>query len=134
LILILQGVDWAMEAGPWMLILAAKFIIAVTFYVSVSLVCSYHSPNARVALVVGYCALAAYGMLNFAAWQFVIEPMMMPPDRYHYYSAYGQGYSSWGYRQEFALSPVDWLLLLQSFVLSGGLLTYLGLRLRRRRE
>jgi ABC-type transport system involved in multi-copper enzyme maturation permease subunit len=133
LILILQGVDWAMEAGPWMLILAAKFVIAVTFYVTVALVCSYHSPNARVALVVGYCALAVYGMANFAAWQFVIEPMMVPSAR-NYLQWSGSGYGAWGDRQEFVLSQVDWLLLLQSFVLSGGLLTYLGLRLRQRRE
>ena len=122
LVLILQNVEWAMDPGPWMLIWGAKLLISVSFYVSAALVCSYHSPNARVALVITYCVLVGYGLLNYAFWQYMIAPPMMSafapgPQSYNTFSLY----MSDSDRQTFHLSPVDWLILLQSAFLGIGM-------------
>src|SRR5205085_6744943 len=45
LLLIIQGTEWAMEPGGWMLLWGMKLAITTTFFVLMGLVVSYHSPN-----------------------------------------------------------------------------------------
>jgi ABC-type transport system involved in multi-copper enzyme maturation permease subunit len=123
MLLIVLGVEWAYDPGPWMFVLGAKFLLSVAFYVSAGLVCSYHSPNPRVALVVTYAALAAYGMLNHLFW-LLVGQFLLPETPYHYYRERGS----------FELAPVDGLILIQMAILCAGMLTYLGLRVRWRKE
>jgi ABC-type transport system involved in multi-copper enzyme maturation permease subunit len=134
LLLIILGMDWAMDPGLWMLVIGMKFLISVAFYVSVVLVCSYHSPNARVALVLGYCSLAVFGILNFAFWRFLIQPLFFSIDPWSDPNAYTPTHWGSASKSEFRLESVDYLLLLQSILLAVALVGYLGLRLRERRE
>ena len=135
LLLIIQGVEWAMNPGPWMLLLGLKVLIAVTFYVALSLVVSYHSPNGRVALAVTYGVLATYGLLNYMAWSYVIEPLLAmnngPANSYIGQSGWNP--SSYEARN-LVLPPVEWLVLLQGAFLGAAMLLYLAIRLRERRE
>src|SRR5689334_5310176 len=78
LVLIMNNMEWAMEPGPWMLVVLLKFVISSAFYVSVCLVCSFYSNNFRTALVVAYVALAIYGMLNYVLWKFFLTPLFFP--------------------------------------------------------
>jgi ABC-type transport system involved in multi-copper enzyme maturation permease subunit len=135
LLLIIQGVDWALEPGFWVITLAIKILIAVTFYVTLSLVVSYHSPNARIALAITYCTLAGYALANYAAWTYIIEPMfMMNPDPYNSYSSS----NAWSYlgsdSRSLTLSPIDWLVMMQAAALAAAMLFYLSIRLRERTE
>ncbi|HLV80897.1 MAG TPA: ABC transporter permease subunit [Chthonomonadaceae bacterium] len=145
LLLILQDVTWAMEPGLWMVALGIKFLLSATFYLAVTLVCSYHSANFRTALVVGYVTLAAYLLFNYALWTYLLAPLLLTPTwegayasgpggqtlmQFHpaYQTVYSAAYVS---SQTFALSPVEWLHLVESSVFSFGLLAYLARRVRR---
>jgi ABC-type transport system involved in multi-copper enzyme maturation permease subunit len=137
LILILQNVQWAMQPGIWMVVIALKFVISTTFYVSVVLVCSYWSASTRTSLVVSYIALAGYGLFNYVLWTFALLPVFYPEDRNIFTkpdlmtvtASSALAVSS----QEFNLSPVDWLHLTQSIVLTILALIYLSSRLLRKR-
>lgn len=143
MMLIVQNMWWAMEPGPWMIILGLKFLISATFYIAVLMVCSYHSPNTRSALVVGYVVLGVIVLLNFAFWTYVMPEFLIsfygdPPHShspgYATYSPYTEQYNRpWEVSNtEFSLSLVDWGQLIQSLVFSSLLFTYLAVRLRRR--
>lgn len=128
LLLIIQGAEWAMNPGPWMIVWAVRAALTVTFYAAVTLVVSYHSPNPRTALAISYGTLAAYAMFNYVAYIFFVEPLVNP-------TTSRTGFFMGGSEddlQRFVLSPVDWLVLLQALFLSVGLLAYLGARLRQR--
>jgi ABC-type transport system involved in multi-copper enzyme maturation permease subunit len=134
LLLIIMGMDAAMEAGPWMFIIGFKVAVGLLFYITVALVCSYHSPNARAALVIGYCALAAFGVLNFTVYRFVIEPILFPIPISYYDSTGGYWISSEYHRSApYALTAVDWMVLLEAGLIAAGLLVHLLVRIRMRR-
>ena len=143
LLLIIQGIDWAMEPGPWMLLWGFKTLVSASFYVTVALVVSYHSPNARVSLVVNYCTLAAFALFNYTFWKYFVESYLIPPQFTMQWN--GSAYSSVRLNQlgimvssadpkQFSLAPADWLFMIQSIFIILILMTYLAWRLRKRRE
>jgi ABC-type transport system involved in multi-copper enzyme maturation permease subunit len=157
MMLILQNVDWAMEPGPWMLIVGLKFLVSATFYLALVMVCSYHSTRTRTALVVGYVLLGVYVLLNYMLWNYVLLPCFLPDTTASnalYYNSHDWAYPAtappgqtgtmtytnfWSTAapwqssaQTFSLSLVEKLHLLQSALLGAGLLAYLARRLRRR--
>lgn len=147
MLMILQNIQWAQEPGLWILVVLLKFVVSATFYVSLVLVCSYHSSNARASLVLGYVILAVYGLLNYALWQFMLAPQFFRVSfpgtttyvngNTHYRFVYsGSNYYSplAASRTQFDLSPVEWLHLGQSAVLSILLLAYLRYRLHNSRN
>jgi ABC-type transport system involved in multi-copper enzyme maturation permease subunit len=143
MMLILQNVNWAMEPGPWMLIVGLKFLISATFYLALVMVCSYHSARTRTALVVGYALLGVYIILNYLCWNYILLPYFLLPGlmdtngasivtgAYHDLSIETSAPFSTS-AQAFQLGTLDWMHLIQSAVLGIGLLTYLAVRLRRR--
>lgn len=133
LLLILQDVQWAMEPGPWLLIVMLKFLLSTTFYVSAALLCSFYSHNFRTALVVGYVALAVYILFNYALWTFFLSPYFgfnMPLGQQMNYQG---GMNANQDPSQFNLSPIEWLHLIQSALLSGAALLFLSFRITRGR-
>src|SRR5262249_49511078 len=125
LLMILQNVNWAMDPGPWMLIVVAKFLISATFYIAVSLVCSYYSANARAALVISYVMLGLYALLNYALWNYLLIPALFSPNYYQpdpYYS-YSTNYtngSPWATdNNHFSLTPIELVHMVQAGLLGG---------------
>ena len=140
LILILSNVQWAQEPGFWMVAIALRFLVASIFYLAVSLVCSYHSSNARASLVVGYVVLALYGVISYAAWRWIIDALILPeilatPNLRGNFTSpmYGEvnGLTSIS-RHEFGFSAVDTIYMAQSLLLSFILFSYLLRRIRQR--
>lgn len=132
LILVAQGREWAMEPGLWMVALGAKFLIVALFYASLGLVCSFHSPNARVALAVTYCALAGYGMLNYLAWTYMTPYYEDSSSNYQSYNVLEMSGRSGDRMEPFTLGALDLVVMFQSMFLGFWLLVYLYCRVRRR--
>lgn len=153
--MILSGTTWGMDAGPWMLIAGFKILSNAVFYVSLVLLSSYFCSNARVSLVVSYVVLTAYGMINYFVWT-VIAPALTAfffpaPDgsqgpKIEYESQYlghntiamwpqrspGQ---AWQVSQnQFELSALDTIHLVESLVLSVFILWYLRYQIGKRRD
>jgi ABC-type transport system involved in multi-copper enzyme maturation permease subunit len=136
MILILSNVWWAMEPGPWMLAFTIRFLVTAVFYVAVTLVCSFHSTNARVSLVTAYVVLALYGMISFFFWRIVIGALYLP-DALSTMTTTNRFVEQNGLltlsRHDFAFSAADVIFMFQSIVLSFVLFGYLLRRIRRRR-
>src|SRR5262249_16668074 len=130
LMLIVQNVNWAMDPGPWMLVVGLKFLVSAVFYIAVFLVCSYHCSTTRTALAGGYVLLGLYGMLNYAFWMLYFLPTFVFPPRSNSMNVFHHHYSSnptlpWEVStQQFSLSPVEWLFLAQSALFGLLLFTY----------
>jgi ABC-type transport system involved in multi-copper enzyme maturation permease subunit len=133
LLLIIQNLNWAMNPGPWMLVVLGKFLVSATFYIALVLVCSYYSSNARTALVVSYVSLCLYALLNYALWRFLLIPAFYPDSGYYFSRAdyYLPDNRPWGTdRMQFSLTPIEILHLIQSALFGGILLWHLASRLR----
>ncbi|HLK60699.1 MAG TPA: hypothetical protein VKU00_29315 [Chthonomonadaceae bacterium] len=148
LLMILQNVSWAMDFGPWMLIVAGKFLVSATFYVALALVCSYYSVNARAALVVSYVMLALYILLNFALWNFLLMPALFPQPHPVGTMINGQfvqmtspydmdsytNNSPWAMdNTHFSLTPIEQAHIIQAALFGALLLWHLASRLRQQR-
>lgn len=141
LLLILENVKWALEPGFWMAALGFKFLLSATFSLILVLVCSYHCRNTRTALVVGYVTLFVYGLLNYALWIYVINPLFNTD--YPLRITAGGGWigdtstSSFDplavSLNEFGFSVAEGLHLLQAGLFSFVLFCYLAYRLHHRR-
>jgi len=137
MILILSSVQWAQEPGLWMVAVALRFLVLAVFYLSVGLVCSYHSTDARTSLVVGYVVLALYGIVSFFVWRTVIFTTTYT----FYQNGSGQSFSEGQTnglltlsRYEFGFSVPDLVFMVQSIVICSALFGYLLLRVRNRRN
>jgi ABC-type transport system involved in multi-copper enzyme maturation permease subunit len=136
MILIISNVQWAMEPGPWLLAFVFRFLVTAVFYLAVALVCSFHSTNARVSLVIGYVVLALYGTISFIVWRTLINALFLPnalstmTNTTRYGESNGLLTLS---RHEFAFSAADVIFMFQSIVLSFILFGYLLRRIRLRR-
>ena len=73
MLLILQGIPWALDFGPWIVIAPIKFLISAFFYISLVMLCSYYGKSGRTALVSSYVLLAAYGLANYIGWIIVLN-------------------------------------------------------------
>ena len=134
MVLILTNVQWAQEPGSWMAAITLRFVLASVFYLAISLVCSYHSRNARAALVVCYVALALYGVVSFLLWRGLIDELFRESLVGATANRYGEvnGLTSIS-THEFGFSLIDIAYMLQSLVLTVVLFLYLLLCIRRRR-
>ena len=138
LLLILQGISWAYNPGPWMVVVGIKFLISATFYIALVMVCSYYSKSGRTALVVSYVLLACYGLFNFVLWNLLLIPLFFDSSRYYnnynnnYYNDYAR--SPWETSTHtFQLTPVEIVHMFQSALFAVVLLFFLGWKLRRHR-
>ena len=139
LLLILQNVNWAMDPGPWMLVVGVKFLVSATFYIALALVCSYYSANARAALVVSYVMLGLYGLLNYALWRYLLIPALFQPS--YEQMAYSQleyetssPSSLWATSNtQFSLTPIEQAHIVQAALFGALLLWHLASRMRFRR-
>lgn len=77
LMLIVQQIQWAQEPGVWMIALSLKFAINITLYLLIAMICSYHSANARNALVKGYIAIGLYLYGSYIFWQKIEEALLL---------------------------------------------------------
>lgn len=138
LMLIMQNIHWAMEPGPWMLIVGFKLLVSAAFYIAVVMVCSYHSANTRTALVIGYIALGLYAAFNYALWRFFLIPLFILPfwmenEQNNFHFDNFDRVAPWDVsRQQFSLNLVEILALAQAILLGFCLYLYLFSRLRRR--
>lgn len=132
MLLILQDVKWALDPGPWMFVVLFKFIVSTVFYVSAVLLCSFYSHNFRTALVIGYVALAAYVVFNYAVWTFFLTPYfhlyMFAEEPFNLYGGIS-GAQNFDHSSEFKLSPLEYLHLIQSAVLACLAMAFLGSRI-----
>jgi ABC-type transport system involved in multi-copper enzyme maturation permease subunit len=136
MILILTNVQWAQEPGPWMAAFSFRFLISAVFYLAVALVCSYHSSNARISLVIGYVVLALIGLVSYFFWGNVIDIISGSdsPAGTIYYTPYSERNDLLTLsRHEFGFSMPDLAFMSQSIVLSAVLFLYLLRRIRERR-
>lgn len=78
MLMILQGVNWALDPGPWMLVVLIKFLISASFYIALVMVCSYYSKSGRTALVSSYVVLAFYGIFSYLC-SYVFSVLFTPP-------------------------------------------------------
>ncbi len=135
MVLIIQEVHWALVPGPWIAIVAIRFLVTAVFYLAVSLVCSYHSTNARMSLVIGYVALALYTLVSFFAWRMLFDSGLIP-DVFDSNASRRTDGGSNGLltlsRDEFGFSVADALYITQSAALCIVLLGYLLGQVRRR--
>ena len=136
MVLILSSVQWAQEPGPWMAAFGLRFLVSAVFYLAVGLVCSYHSTNARTSLVVGYVALALYGMASFFVWRMLVVIRFLPANVNTHGSIIGSGEQNGLMtlaRGEFGMSRIDLYYMLQCILLCFILFAYLLFRVRQRR-
>ena len=132
LAMILMNVDWALNPSPWPLVMTLELTVSAIFYLSLSLLCSYHCNNTRTALAVSYVLLAVYAVCNFLLWKFLLTPTVNEMRSFSNYQSYGN--QPWDRSEVFALlSPMEIMHLIQSCALTVGFLTLLALRIRRRR-
>ncbi len=153
--MIMSGTNWGMDAGPWMLIVGFKILANAVFYVSLVLLSSYFCSNARVSLVVSYVVLSCYGFANYFIWT-VIAPALLSffypaSDGYQEsrtdYETYPIGRNTlamWPHKSsgqpwqvsqnQFELSALDTIHLVESLVLSVLILWYLRCQIGKRRD
>lgn len=139
MILIVTSVRWAQEPGPWIAGVALRFLVSAAFYLSVSMVCSYHSANTRSSLVLGYVCLALYSFVSFVLWRLLINTLFIPeliggsagvaPPGFHPFAA-TNGLLTLS-AKEFGFSLPDCIHMTQSFVICVALIGYLLVRVRR---
>lgn len=131
MLLMLQGVTWSLDIGPWVLIVLIKFLISAFFYISLVMLFSYFCKNGRTALVASYVLLACYAFASYVVWV-VVAPAIydlyvgVDPDS----SIYNSVHRSYGYgsSQQFSLSPIE--LTHSALAPALGLLSLLFLRWR----
>lgn len=149
LLLIMQNVQWAMEPGFWMLVVALKFFVTAAFYLMLGFVCSYHCRNVRTALVVAYVIIFLYTLLNTFVWRYLVTTLY-PEPRYNFpsydkccytpqtlpnlagESPFGTGGGHSG--TMFHISNYEMLTMMQMTVLIMLLIIYLFRRMKARRD
>jgi len=136
MLLIITDVQWAQEPGPWLVVFAGRFLVAIVFYLAVGLVCSYHSNNTRTSLVVGYVTLALYGMVSFFIWRLLAgmwAELVYTGPSYSPYSTYQPNGLLHLSKSQFEISAIDLMYSFQSIVIFVALYGYLYARISNRR-
>jgi ABC-type transport system involved in multi-copper enzyme maturation permease subunit len=135
MLLLVQGVTWALDFGPWIIIVIVKFLISTFFYVALVMLCSYCCNTGRTALVASYVLLASYALANYIVWV-VIAPLLydmyigVDPDSELYRAVHwNTGYET---RGSFNLSPFEVAHTFQAVVFGVLSLAVLRWRLGKR--
>ena len=135
MLLMIQGVSWSADFGPWILIVVAKFLVNAFFYISLVMMCSCFFSKGRTALVASYVLLAVYAFANYLAWMVMVPSISMlfsgSDDDSGRYSA---GYGSLGYHSasHYSLNPVDIACSIQAIGFGALCLIFLRERMRKR--
>jgi ABC-type transport system involved in multi-copper enzyme maturation permease subunit len=135
MLLMVWGVTWALDFGPWVWITAFKFLISAFFYISLVMVCSYFSNYGKTALVASYVLLAGYALANFIVWVVLMPSLYdlfigVDPDSTMYRAAHDSFSPDAG--RQFTLSPLEIAHTIQALVLGMLCLRFLRWRLGRR--
>lgn len=134
MLLILQNVRWALDFGPWILIVIIKFLISAFFYIALVMLCSYYGKSGRTSLVSSYVVLAGYVLANYVVWILAINALAGDPDTTSNFGSYYANPMTRGFREatEFQLSLVEIMHCCQSIVFGSLIMLFLRSRLGRR--